>query len=92
MQNEKVPEWAYKRADELMGDYLHPYSAFARYIAEHEEPPVDPLRAAMDEAYDEGERYGWSDEANRQNFVDAVRRNLAKRGIGLACKEDSHAG
>lgn len=100
MQNEKVPEWALERAVDLYhretffsSDIAVIYKhALARYIAEHEEPPVDPLRAAMDEAYDEGERYGWSDEANRQNFVDAVRRNLAKRGIELARKEDSHAG
>jgi hypothetical protein len=54
---DNVPEWAKQRACELanaVGDWAVPVKwgqaqhyalgqAFARYIAEHEEPPVDPL-------------------------------------------------
>lgn len=50
-KTENVPEWAMKRVQELTGEYWqppiarqHPVSvAFARYIAAHEEAPVDPL-------------------------------------------------
>lgn len=48
---ENVPEWARERAAVLMradrGDsrlWWAYQTAFARYIAAHEEPPVDPLR------------------------------------------------
>lgn len=44
---DEIPDWAIDRAVVLAGgvagmstDALH---AFAHYIAEHEEPPVDPL-------------------------------------------------
>lgn len=60
----EVPEWARKKARELLdaGDprgigYGHKQLAawiettFARYIAAHEQPPVDPLRAAIDDAW-----------------------------------------
>lgn len=55
MDNEKVPEWAYDRLGAIVGDRSYATAvandpkvmnighAFARYIAEHEEPPVDPL-------------------------------------------------
>jgi len=48
-----IPEWAVKRATDLTSEAMkdgswlpiggHASAAFARYIAEHEEPPVDPL-------------------------------------------------
>lgn len=48
-----IPEWAVKRANDLTSEAMkdgswlpiggHASAAFARYIAEHEEPPVDPL-------------------------------------------------
>jgi len=48
-----IPEWAVKRATDLTNEAMrdgswlpiggHASAAFARYIAEHEEPPVDPL-------------------------------------------------
>src|SRR5690606_41335717 len=48
-----IPEWAEKRATDLTSEAMkdgswlpiggHASAAFARYIAEHEEPPVDPL-------------------------------------------------
>jgi hypothetical protein len=62
-----IPEWAAKRAAELSnmdGSHYDPrhflpkndYStsigkAFARYIAENEEPPVDPVELALREEY-----------------------------------------
>lgn len=40
--SEDIPEWAVKRADDLAYAADGFYStAFARYIAEHEQPPVD---------------------------------------------------
>ncbi len=44
-----IPEWAFNRAKVLAkdeafdGGYTRTHQAFARYIAEHEEPPVDPI-------------------------------------------------
>jgi hypothetical protein len=43
MACDNPPEWALKRADELMRGDLHYRAAFARYIAANEQPPVDPL-------------------------------------------------
>lgn len=58
-------------------------SAFARYIEEHEEPPVDPLGAALAHANSilKGEGYGTYDEA-----LDAIRDILH----ALTTKEPSH--
>lgn len=38
-----IPQWAIRRAEELRvgSEFIH--DTFARYIAAHEEPPVDPL-------------------------------------------------
>lgn len=46
MTTEIPPEWAYNRARELIRG-VDAYDAFARYIAEHEPEPEDPL---MEEA------------------------------------------
>lgn len=55
MSDQLPPEWAIERAKEVLskGDPRSIrtlaswiYLAFARYIAEHEEPPVDPCVAA----------------------------------------------
>ena len=47
----EIPEWALEKARQITADPRHvdclAVYALARYIAEHEEPPVDPL---MDEA------------------------------------------
>lgn len=53
-KNDNTPDWAYERAAELMNEVAKTRSfavenvkdllsvkAFAKYIAEHEEPPVD---------------------------------------------------
>jgi len=47
-----VPEWAVKRAASMCNAEdvtLNAFDAFARYIAEHEQPPVDPDVLAMRE-------------------------------------------
>ena len=106
MQNEKVPAWAFARANELAvkygmedekgrvfdGPYTRPLQvAFARYIAEHEEPPVDPLVEALDEAFEATKTLS-DTRPHRTKFAELFREALAKRGIELARKEDSHAG
>lgn len=62
------PDWAYDRVNQLRADftgdsynptlaadYADLKGAFARYVAEHEEPPVEPLlieaRKLCDDAY-----------------------------------------
>lgn len=53
-----IPEWAFERVQELSAEFSRgpdfvinerfpTAQAFARYIAQHEEPPVDPLEKAM---------------------------------------------
>ena len=57
---DEIPEWALKRADALIiktGDTLH--EGFARYIAQHEEPPVDPDLLLAREA---AATCGWSED------------------------------
>lgn len=80
------PDWAIERARELIGmqfvDDLdrikdcpneHPSSlAFARYIAQHEDPPIDPLVEALRETY-----------GGAPEFVDAFRKALANRGLEI---------
>lgn len=113
MQNEKVPSWAFARANELAvkygmedekgrvfdGPYTRPLQvAFARYIAEHEEPPVDPL---LEEAInlvinDETERSDRQNDAIRKSGMASKQVRAAlnglRRGIELAREEFGHAG
>lgn len=47
-----IPQWAIDRANELAQTESHHYPhghamAFARYIAQHEQPPVDPAPEIM---------------------------------------------
>ena len=95
MQNEKVPDWALERAvglyhhepvasSDIAVVYKH---ALARYIAEHEEPPVDPLLGVVEEVLD-----WWDNHTTQPDPVGHVVKMLRKRGIELARKEDSHAG
>jgi hypothetical protein len=63
-----IPEWAVKRATDLTreamrdGSWLpiggHASAAFARYIAEHEEPPVDTLLIEARKLFAEDHRNG----------------------------------
>ena len=98
MQNEKGPAWAFARANELAvkygmedekgrvfdGPYTRPLQvAFARYIAEHEEPPVERARAEL--AYCVENPSAW------ENFDQSVSDKIAAY-LELARKESSHAG
>jgi hypothetical protein len=63
-----IPEWAVKRANDLTSEAMkdgswlpiggHASAAFARYIAEHEEPPVDPLLIEARKLFAEDHRNG----------------------------------
>ena len=90
MDDKKVAEWALERAVDLYhcetifsSDIAVIYKyALARYITEHEDPPVDPLsveaRALLAE---------WPSEAGFEDFT----LKALRRGMELARKEDSHA-
>lgn len=98
MQNEKVPAWALERAVDLYhcetifsSDIAVIYKyALARYIAEHEEPPVDELYEALKAVVEMG-RYDTREQTEllRSELKD---RGFEVRKIELARKEDSHAG
>lgn len=104
MQNEKVPEWAIARALEELGvggqPVCHVVHGFARYIAEHEEPPVDPMlveaRKVAARAYQNCRDHDMAklalngDLDGKYEVVCALEG--LRRGIELARKEDSHAG
>lgn len=105
------PEWAFARANELAvkygmedekgrvfdGPYTRPLQvAFARYIAEHEEPPFDPLLIEAREIA-ATHRSAWADEFRSGKYDETsteipVALTALRRGIELARKEDSHAG
>lgn len=78
-----IPEWAADRASRLFcaereerpdaGSTTVWQDAFARYIAEHEEPPVDPLKECLAETYG----------AAAPEFVSAFKHALAKRGLEI---------
>ena len=96
MDNEKVPEWALERAVDLYhhepvasSDIAVVYKhALARYIAEHEDPPVDPLEQAVDNAF-----VRLPLEWTRETFVKAVADSLRADGVTRnPTREDSHAG
>lgn len=55
--------------------------AFARYIAEHEDEPVDPFEAAFDDLYNDG---------SLRNNADMIRAAL-KRGMELASNNQGGA-
>lgn len=90
--SDDIPKWALERAGVLMG-YKNPPGvgdswwwtwecsrAFARYIAEHEEPPVDPFKLVVKQAYDAttAEAFGYD------KFVDRLVLELRQRGMELA--------
>lgn len=76
--------------------YLSVPLAFARYIAEHEEPPVDLLLIEAREIASTI-RPAFADDF-RSGAVDATSTEVPvalaalRRGMELARKEDSHAG
>ena len=98
---EQVPDWALERAKELhraAGGATTPMAhAFARYIAAHEEAPVDPLLIEAREIVavwlennpNKAFRDKWTPENTRKGKLDddaTVAQALAalKRGIELA--------
>lgn len=106
---DEIPEWAMNKAEALVRDLRDPSifwmdrhrNAFARYIAEHEEPPVDPvIREARQICADELSRRGseraareylagYYDQCNGPNMSIAVA--ALKRGMELAKTETSNA-
>ncbi len=88
--SDTIPDWAIERAKDLRdagfqrGDknYTH---TFARYIAEHEEPPVDPLliearEIAARRAQAVGEE-AWSRRYLAGEYDGAVGVQCALRGL-----------
>jgi len=93
MSDQEIPEWAFTRVVRLANptwdsDTIrnHPITvAFARYIAQHEQPPVDPLEEAFAAAFADtniGQIGGWAIPFAR------FKAELAKRSIEIA-KEQS---
>lgn len=88
MGEQNPPDWAIEKALTLgsMGMTLadvkrhyaghRPYIAFARYIAEHEEEPVDPLYEALFAVVELG-RYDTREQ------TELLRGELAKRGLQI---------
>lgn len=71
-------------ADAVRAQCIRGYSlgeAFARYIAEHEEPPVDPLKVVEDELY---ENWLSGPGVGARDIIQAALR----RGIELARSQD----
>lgn len=97
MQNEKVPDWAIDLACERAGVFRVDFNQwnasnlasqvvtkYARYIAKHEEPPVDRFLEGVTEAL--VNTYALVAEADVQKLASELRKR------GFARKEDSHAG
>lgn len=85
---DKVPEWAIERALKYIGvggqPVCHVVKAFARYIAEHEDPPADPLEEAFADAFEGlpiGTIGGW------MRPYSTFRRLLDERGIKVGCAQ-----
>lgn len=83
----KVPQWAMTRALQLRDEAV-PHTpadrtamlyAFASYIAAHEQPPVDPLDAAIGDAFDRLAPY-W----DRSSFVACIGATLRNHGVVVA--------
>lgn len=98
-----IPDWARQRMLKLAGEGADadlPWSkdvenAFARYIAQHEEPPVDPLlieareiaAKVVEKAENDGEEYDWSRHCRSGSYDDRSDVQIAlaalKRGMEL---------
>jgi hypothetical protein len=86
-----IPQWALDRAWKLIQQTEPALSfskepakawmfAFARYIAEHEEPPVDPLEEKLEK---EADRFMRVDQPTRYIVLAALRRGIeiGKSGV-----------
>ena len=72
----EIPEWAKDRVRELSRHNAIPcaaFDAFARYIAAHEEPPVDPLLAERKKIVD---RHEYTFDGLRAAVDEALRRGM----------------
>lgn len=92
--DEITPQWAWEKAHKLLAEAGGKWGpsaarAFARYIAEHEEPPVDPLLIEAREvcarhfedshqgAHGVSYRYGtWDDMDTVQIALAAIKRGI----------------
>jgi hypothetical protein len=101
--SDEIPQWAKERACEL-ANAIHEYprftvdhldrdwpslQAFARYIAAHEEPPVDPVIDAIEDAlaqFYKGPGQTWP---GTMTMASAIIDEFTKRGIELASERQS---
>lgn len=97
---EEIPQWAKEKAIELTRTQSYRdgrgswcISAFARYIAEHEEPSVDPLEEILGKiCYELGSVFARqiADKPEyRQRMAVTFRREAARYGMKLV-KENQH--
>lgn len=82
-ENAPVPEWAAKKAAQLAEAEAPSMQgswriAFARYIAQHEQPPVDPLIEAVKSVLS-----GFENDGHAQTYATAIRDELAIRGFQI---------
>ena len=71
-----IPQWAIERVHELSASGIT--DAFARYIAEHEQPPIDPFVACIKLILG-----GFEGERHAQEYASKLRAELAKRGLEI---------
>ena len=79
MSDDIPPQWAFDRARDLSSHNATPclaLSAFACYIAAHEEAPVDPLAEALVSV-------GWAREGFGPQVAENFRHTLGKRGLEI---------
>lgn len=87
---DEIPQWAFDRVGALCAHIeiqCSAYYAFARYIAEHEEPPVEPFQGALDAAFS---ATGYASKFWRDRFCETLRAELDKRGLQIAPKEQDN--
>ena len=81
--NDTTPKWAFDRAERMASDVClaedahildrgHWFKAFAAYIAEYEQPPVDPLMVAAREIV-ATTQHNWPDSPWHLNQVARLR-------------------
>jgi len=75
-----IPAWAFDRVDKLAAEGRTEKTAFAKYISEHEEAPVDPLLVeAVNAVYDMWRR----GSIKRDMTVKEAITRAVKRGIEI---------
>lgn len=91
--SDNIPDWAFGRVADLTGNFWPPdvaarhrvSAAFARYISEHEQPPVDPVLDTLADAmlcvFEDGFK-SWAPSI--AEYAPKLRDELARRGIEIA--------